>query len=142
MGTLLKNRYYHDLDTLVALVSHLAVGRASQRTPHGLARDLSIDEATIVRVLDGYKALFRKASAPKPGATQEPYSLQLRYALQYVEQEDWTVVKPPLPTEHVTALLTFVADMAKQERSWSMQTIVALIAALASFVVALIALVK
>ena len=138
----MKNRYYHDLDTLVALISHLAVGRASQRTPNGLSRDLSIDEATIIRVLDDYKALFRKASKPKPGAEQEPYSLQLRYALQYVEHDDLSVLKPPLPTEHVTALLTFVADMAKQERSWSMQTVVALIAALASFVVAFIALTK
>ena len=142
MGISLKNRYYHDLDTLVALISHLAVGRASQRTPGGLCRDLSIDETTIVRVLDEYKALFRKAEKPKPGAKQAPYSLQLRYALQYVENEDLSVLKPPLPTEHVTTLLTFVADMAKQERSWSMQTAVALIAALASFVVAVIALAK
>ena len=142
MGLSLKNRYYHDLDTLVALISHLAVGKTSQRTPSGLARDLSIDESTIVRVLDEYKALFRKAGRPKPGASQAPYSLQLRYALQYVENEDLSVLKPALPTEHVTTLLTFVADMAKQERSWSMQTVVALIAALASFVVALIALVK
>ena len=58
----LNNRYYHDLDTLVALISHLAVGKTSQRTPHGLSLDLSIEESVIVRVLDDYKSLFRKAA--------------------------------------------------------------------------------
>ncbi|WP_152984075.1 MULTISPECIES: hypothetical protein [Stenotrophomonas] len=136
----LRNRYYHDLDMLVALISNLAVGEYSQRTPNGLSRDLSIDEDALVKVLDNYKSLFRKAKNPKPGGKQAPYSLHLRYALQYVEGEDPSVKKPPLPTEHVTALLEFVAEMARQERSWSMQTVAALIAAAASFIVASIAL--
>lgn len=137
---MLPKRYSKDLDTLVALISHLALGKASQRTPKGLSADLSIDQAKIERVLGEYKSLFRKASQPKLDQKDIPYSLQLRYALQYVENEDATVQKPPIATEHVTALISFVTGMAKDERSWSIQVIVALVAALASFVVALIAL--
>lgn len=136
---MLKTEYSKDIAILLALISHMSVGKNSQRTPEGLAKDLSIPEEEITAALKKYKSLFREASKPKEGGHQKPFSLHLRYALQYEIGEDEKNIKPPLPTEHVTTLINLVTGLAHSEKSWNIQLIVSLVAAGVAVVAALIA---
>lgn len=136
---MLKTEYSKDIAILLALISHMSVGKKSQRTPEGLANDLSIPEEEIIAALKKYKSLFREASKSKEGGHQKPFSLHLRYALQYEVGEDDKNVKPPLPKEHVTTLIDLVTGMAHSEKSWNIQLIVSLVAASVAVVAALIA---
>lgn len=136
---MLKREYSKDVAILLALISHMSVGKKSQRTPRGLAKDLSIPEDEITSILRKYKSLFREASKPKKGGDQKPFSLHLRYALQYEVDEDESTVKPPLPSEHVTALIDLVTGFANAEKGWNIHLIVSLVAAGVAVIAALIA---
>ena len=136
---MLKGEYSRDITILLALISHMSVGKKSQRTPEGLAKDLSIPESEIKAVLLKYKSLFREASKPKEGGHQKPFSLHLRYALQYEVGEDEKSIKPPLPAEHVTTLIDLVREIAHSERNWNIQLIVSLLAAGVAVIAAIIA---
>lgn len=135
-------KYSRDLDILIALIGVLAIGEYSQRTPSALAKDTSISQGDVERVLSIYKSLFRKASRPKRGKTETPYSLQLRRALQYeVNEEEDEKRKPPVETEYVASLINFVSQKANSEENRNIQFGVCLIASATSLVVAFIALI-
>lgn len=135
-----KLKYSKDLDILIALIGVMAIGEFSQRTPSGLAKETSIAQPEIERVLDAYKSIFRKASKPKKGKIEIPYSLQLRRALQYETTEDEETRKPPIATEYVTSLINFVSQKANTEENRNLQFILAVVASVVSLVVAFIAL--
>jgi hypothetical protein len=75
-------RYSEHLDTLLALITYLALTRWRSRSPNGLARDLGLDEATVTAALDSFPGLFRKSADVYETAagTQHSYTLHARYA--------------------------------------------------------------
>lgn len=137
--------YADHQETLIALVMHLATTDWSMRTPPNLAKALSIDEAEIQFCLDSFKGLFRRSQKTSKKTSTNLYTLQLRYARQWLEEqpagEDEEPQKPPLDREYVTALLDFVIRKAAEERTHSVGFVTAWIAAGASLVVAIIAII-
>ena len=109
--------YSAHLETLIALVTHLAMTNWSLRTPPNLAKALSIEEAEIALVLNTFKGLFRKSANLSPKSRKPMYALQLRHARQWIvdEADDEDRSKPPLEPEYLVALLNFITDRANQE---------------------------
>ena len=137
-------KYSEDLETLLALISSLSMTSFSMRTASNLSKDLSIDTDVLITVLDKYKSLFRRSRRQSDKGNYY-YGLQLRYALQFGEEEtDEGIkkVKPPLETDHVTALLNFVSNKAKSEKDRSSSLTVAWVAAIALIAVTFIELLK
>jgi hypothetical protein len=137
-----RTDYAKNYDILMALVTHLAVGKWSGRQPKGLAKDLSIDEASIRPVLKTFKGLFRESVALSKDHGEPSYSLHLRYARSGGEQSD--EARPALQTEDLFALLKFVSEKSAQQsqqaaalRASVFTSIISLIVAAASMVVAL-----
>lgn len=131
--------YRRHLETLVALVTHLASHNLGRRTPPGLADALSIDEKEITTVLEGFKSLFRRGKG-KAKNNAPLFALQLRYARQWMktdtEAED--EAQPPLEPEYLVMLLNFIIDRANAEARdrqafWTL--IASIVAAVASVLV-------
>lgn len=136
--------YSEHLETLIALLTHLAMTDWSMRTPPNLAKALSIDEAEIQYVLDNFKGLFRRSQKTSKKTGAHFYTLQIRYARQWLEDEvehDEGPKRPPLEAEYLTTLLNFVTHKAAEERSRSLGLITAWIAAGAMLIVAILAIV-
>ena len=137
-----KPCYSENLETLIALVTHLAMTDWSMRSPPNLAKALSIDQFEIERVLESFKGLFRKSSYTSKKTGAHFYTLQLRHARQWlVDNEDEDSNGPPLEPEYLTALLNFIAHRAQEESSRSVGLITAWVAAGASILVAVLAIV-
>lgn len=140
----MASKYSDHLETLIALVTHLAMTDWSMRTPPNLAKALSIDEAEIQAVLDEYKGLFRMSTTRSKKSGKHFYTLQIRYARQWLEErvdDDEGEKKPPLEAEYLTTLLNFVTHKATEERNRNVSLITAWIAAGASLLVAVLAII-
>ncbi|HEX6612342.1 MAG TPA: hypothetical protein VF022_00555 [Rhodanobacteraceae bacterium] len=114
------------------------------RTPPNLSKALSIDESEIEQVLDGYKGLFRKSKKVSKKTGKHFYTLQIRYARQWLEErleDDEGEKKPPLEAEYLTTLLNFVTHKAAEEKNRSLSLVTSWIAAGASLLVAVLAIV-
>jgi hypothetical protein len=134
--------YSDHLETLIALLTHLAMTDWSMRSAPNLSKALSIEESEIEYVLENFKGLFRKSKTKKSKANF--YALQIRHARQWLneeESEDENTKKPPLESEHLTALLDFVIRKAEQEKNHSHGFITAWIAAGAALIVAILAII-
>ena len=111
-------RYSEHIDYLLASIVYLGTQPSFwARRPNYLAAELSLDEARMRRVLNGFPGIFRKS--PKAAEHGEHYySLQARYALR----TDYNTVEkkvriPPLPVETVRLMYEFVQKSADDERS-------------------------
>ena len=141
-----NERYSRDLGTLIALISNLAYAKPfSRKAADKLATDLSIDETSIARVLTTYRSLFKEENNPNDapegrGEGEFVYGLHLRNALAVAEREGGEYSRDPLASEHVTTLISFVTRMAADERSSRLQVLAAVLAAVTTILVALIAL--
>lgn len=152
MSERLSNKYSDNLETLVALVTHLAMTQYKSRTASVLATDLSLDRDHVLHVLQTFKGLFRPSQnlyRPDKGDPEPYYWLQLRYARWYLEdkKEDAGKVEPPLEADYLTALLDFIMKMVDQEKTEKRQLssnavaiVASIIALIASVVAAIIAL--
>jgi hypothetical protein len=111
-------RYSEHVDYLIASVFYLATQRGWwARTPRMMALELSLDEAKLMRVFEGFPGIFRKS--PRPSDTgQHFYSLQARYAQRdhYKEKEETTDI-PPLDTDKVRLLYDFILKSADDEKT-------------------------
>lgn len=114
-------KYSDHIDYLIASVFYLATQRGWwARTPKMMAEELSLDEAKLKAVFDGFPGLFRKS--PRPARYSETgqhyYSLQARYAQRdhYEEQEETTDI-PPLDTDKIRLLYDFILKSADDERT-------------------------
>lgn len=137
-------KYSDHQETLIALVTHLAMTDWSARTPTNLSKALSIDKGEIVAVLDNFKGLFRRSKKTSKKSDDYFYSLQIRHARQWLseaEEEDETTKKPPLETEYITKLLDFVISKSAEERSNKIAAVGPWVAAIASLVVAGLAII-
>jgi hypothetical protein len=137
-----KPRYSENLETLIALVTHLAMTDWAARSPPNLAKALSIDQSDIEHVLESFKGLFRKSKSTSKKTGAHFYALQLRYARQWLEDaEDEDTKRPPLEQEYLATLLEFISHRAQEEAGRSLGLVTAWVAACASIVVAILAIV-
>lgn len=120
--------YSKHLETLMAVVTHLAVHKWSIRQPRGIANDLSIDEKDVTEVLNSFKGLFRRSSGVSKDHGDNFYSLHLRFARQ-VTDEDNKKERPPLESEYLIPLLEFISRKASEESQRGTMMTAALITA-------------
>lgn len=106
--------YARHLETLMAVVTHLAVHKWSIRQPKGIANDLSIDEAEVAEVLKTFKGLFRQSKKLSQDHSAHFYSLHLRFARQNPD-ENSDQDKPPLESTYLVPLLEFISENAREE---------------------------
>jgi hypothetical protein len=135
-------KYSDHVDYLIASIIYLATQRGWwARTPKMLASELSLDEAKLAAVFDGFPGIFRKSAQPSE-IGQHYYSLQARYALlDDHNQEEDRADTPTLPIETTRLIYDFVLKAADDERTrqrtWNSNRI-AVGAAIASAITAII----
>ncbi|TVL55897.1 hypothetical protein [Shewanella algae] len=137
-------KYSDHQETLIALVTHLAMTDWSARTPTNLAKAISIEKSEIETVLVGFKGLFRQSKKKSKKTGDYFYSLQIRHARQWLNEandEDEDDKKPPLETEYLTKLLDFVISKAAEERRNKIAVVGPWVTAFASLIVAGLAIV-
>ncbi|SEB18594.1 hypothetical protein [Marinobacterium iners] len=137
-------KYSDHQETLIALVTHLAMTDWSARTATNLAKALSIDKSEIETVLSGFKGLFRQSKRKSKKTGDYFYSLQIRHARQWlneVDDEDENDRKPPLESEYLTKLLDFVISKSAEERRNKIAVVGPWVTAFASLIVAGLAVV-
>jgi hypothetical protein len=129
-----STKYSDNLETLVALTTHLAMTEYKSRTPSALSEYLSLDYGDVLFVLKHFKGLFReslgrsKKYKEPDGTPEHQYWLQLRYARWYLEgknededSEEKSKPEPPLDPEYLIALLDFITKMVDQEKAQARQ---------------------
>lgn len=119
----LKNNpsYSKNIDILVAIVTHLGYTDWNMRSTKNLAKAVGRSEDEVSKVLDEFKALFRKSSF-KSSKNLTYYQLHVRYALRWRDDNNTENVEQNLPLEPTTvnALLDFIIKCADQERRHSL----------------------
>jgi hypothetical protein len=113
-------RYSDNLDYLTASIIYLGTQEFWwARTPHNMANELSLDEARLSSVFEGFPGIFRRSSNIEPKTKQRMYSLQARYAQK--QQDDPADAQisyiRPLDMDKVRVLLDFVFKAADDERT-------------------------
>ena len=137
-------KYSEHQETLIALVTHLAMTDWSARTPTGLAKALSIESDEITKVLDNFKGLFRKSKKKSKKNDDHFYTLQIRHAKQWLDENDEegeNDKKPPLEAEILTKLLDFIISKAAEERTNKIASIAPWVALFGTLIVAGLAIV-
>jgi hypothetical protein len=133
-------RYSDHLDTLLALITYLALTQWRSRTPNALAMELFLPEDQITSVLNGFPGIFRKNPELHPTAVggQPSYTLYGRYARRRPRDMDSAVLPLPkaaddliassapdpaqdgtgeeLDADSLRMLLDFVSDRARAEQ--------------------------
>jgi hypothetical protein len=127
--------YAKHYETLMAVITHLAVNRWPARQPKGIAKDLSIEDVDAVRVvLKTFKGLFRESRGLSKDHGEPLYSLHLRHSRFAVADADQE--RPPLDPDDMFSLLRLVSEKATQQ---SQQASALRIAALTSVISLLVA---
>ena len=137
-------KYSEHQETLIALVTHLAMTDWSARTPTNLSKALSIESSEITEVLNEFKGLFRKSNNKSKKTGDHFYTLQIRHAKQWLyesAEEGENDTKPPLESELLTKLLDFVISKAAEERVNRITSIAPWVAVFGSLIVAGLAIV-
>ena len=145
-------RYSDHLETLIALVTNLAMTRYKSRTPGALAKYLALDYDEVLYVLRNFKGLFRESITVTDNG-ERYYTLQLRYARRWLEDEtpedDNSELREPLEADYLSTLLSFISEMVANEQASARQHsenritfIGAWIAAIAAIAAAVITLLK
>ncbi|MDE1225686.1 hypothetical protein MCT03_15820 [Vibrio aestuarianus] len=137
-------KYSEHQETLIALVTHLAMTDWSARSPTNISKAISIDKDEIITVLESFKGLFRKGKRINKKTNENYYSLQIRHARQWLEDtdtDDEESKKPPLESEYLNKLLDFVIAKAAEERSNKIAVFGPWLTAAASLVVAALAII-
>ncbi|MFI5998423.1 hypothetical protein ACIBAC_42070 [Streptomyces sp. NPDC051362] len=134
-----RARYEAQLDTLIALITYMALTRWRSRSPNGLSKDLGLAEDVVTRALTGFPGLFRQSADfyPTEAGPQHSFTLHARYARRRPRGEDSALNRPvgahsaaslsdPDPTqdgageeldaETLRALLDYVTERARAER--------------------------
>lgn len=110
----MKPSYSESLEVLMAVVTYLAMNEFPMRQPKKIADDTSIDIHAVEYVLKNFKGLFRESRKVSNDHGAHFYSLQLRYALNVVD-DDNKKTKPPLDKGDLSALLEFISRRASEE---------------------------
>jgi hypothetical protein len=133
-AVLRKLDYAKNHEILMAVVTHLAVGKWPSRQPKGIANDLSIDPEAIRSVLKTFKGLFRESKGRSRDHGEPLYSLHLRFArVGGAESEE---ERPPLDTQDLFSLLKFVSEKSTQQSQQASALRIAALTSLISLIVA------
>ena len=135
--------YAKHYETLVAVITHLAVNKWAARQPARIAKDLSIGDVDSIRaVLKTFKGLFRESEGASKDGSDPLYSPHLRHSRGLILDSDQE--RPPLDPETLFALLKLVSDKSIQQtqlaaalRIAALTSIISLTVAAASLFVAL-----
>lgn len=117
-----KLSYTANFETLVALVTHLAVvggDEADAANAPKLAKRLGLSEKDVKYVLDNFLGLFRKTEMQYPTKNygqQYKYTLQLRYARRKYVDNQVVNVGEALSNDELFALLEFVSNKVREEQ--------------------------
>lgn len=123
-----KPSYSEHLEVLMAVVTYLAMNEFPMRQPKKIADDTSIDIRAVEYVLRNFKGLFRESRKTSTDHGAHFYSLQLRYALNVLD-DDNKKTKPPLGKHDLSALLEFISRRASEETQQGTAIKVALVTA-------------
>jgi hypothetical protein len=137
MSELSYDKHY---ETLMAVVTHLAVNKWALRQPQGIAKDLSIDVNSVRIVLKTFKSLFRESSKSSEDHSDHFYSLHLRHARQSIDEQT-KEERAPLDAQYFFPLLDFISTRSIQESQRSSAQKAAIIAAAVSLATSVIALI-
>ncbi|MCP4330461.1 MAG: hypothetical protein GY791_18720 [Alphaproteobacteria bacterium] len=135
--------YSRHLETIIALVSYLAITSSKSRTAVLMANDLGLEAGEVKTVVETFKALFREAPDPQGGPPY--YTLHLRYAMRSQDGKDVEgeaeKSREPISDAKLDSLLRFVVHKSEQEtalvvarRSQWISVTCAVIAAMAALV--------
>jgi hypothetical protein len=125
--------YNRNYETLMAVVTHLAVGKWATRQPKGIANDLSIDESEVRTVLKEFKGLFREFTKTSKDHGDHFYALHLRHSRQ-ANDENKDAERGPLESTYLFPLLEFISRKSAQETQQGVAMKVALLTASISLV--------
>jgi hypothetical protein len=134
-----RPNYTKHYETLMAVVTHLAVNKWALRQPRGIARDLSINEEDVKAVLINFKGLFRESAGTSKDHGDHYYSLHLRHSRQSSD-ENKDVERAPLEAVYLFPLLTFISQKSAQESQQGIAMKAALLTALISLVASAVSL--
>ena len=134
-----KPTYSEHLETLAAVITHLALYKRPKRTVHGIATESQIGEQAVQFVLDNFGGIFKKYLAKSPSG-EALYALHVRHARQSAVDGDDAELEP-LDPQYLTILLEFVSHRAQDESQRRTSYIVAWIGAAVSVIAAAVALI-
>lgn len=113
-------RYSDSLDLLLSSIVYLGThGYHWARSPRSMARELSLDEERLLRVLEGFPGIFRRGVRMSEFG-QHFYALQARYAQRTggdTEDPEQVSYIAPLDKDRLQLLIGFVVQQADEERS-------------------------
>jgi len=114
--------YSQHFETLVALVTHLAVtggDEADAANAPKLADRLGLDKDEVMTVLDGFKGIFRRTQDQYKTSNyglQHKYTLQLRYARRKYVEGKVVNVGEAITNEELFSLLDFITNKVREEQ--------------------------
>lgn len=141
-------KYSRSIDYLVPAIFYLGTNEGWwARSANNMAHELSLDEARLLDVLQGFPSIFRKSLTTDPDHGGHYFSLQARYALRRgsdLGEAERVIDVPPLSREQLKMVLDFVQQSAESERltgrtllTGSISSFAALVAAGAAITAAL-----
>lgn len=109
--------YSEHLDTLIALVTYLALTNSKSRTPSSLSKNLNLDQDQVNFVLENFKSLFRKSKTKSTTASEHYYTLHARYAFRSHSngEDDEDIAREPLSSDYLTKLIDFIVNKSEIE---------------------------
>ncbi|MBR1216872.1 hypothetical protein JQ557_02635 [Bradyrhizobium sp. U87765 SZCCT0131] len=134
-----KPDYAKNYETLVAVITHLAVNKWALRQPKGIAKDLSIDVDAVRPVLRAFKGLFRESKGVSKDHGDHYYSLHLRHSRQIVD-DNVDQERPPLEPEYLFNLLRVISEKSAQQSQQLSALRIAALTSIVSLVVAMMSI--
>ena len=137
------DKYSSHFETLVALVSYMALMEYTSRTPTNLAKYLSLGKDEVVFALENFKGIFRESIKPSHDTNEKFYCLQMRYATRKRDADDDEGDLVQMKAEHINTLLDFIAKMVEAEKAGERQNSsnwITIVASSIAFIASLIAL--
>lgn len=117
--------YSKNLDSLIAVVTHIAAGRDDKRTAQGIAASAQIDPKKVAYVLQSFPGLFKRYQDAKGKNGEAFYTLHVRYAEKWldVRDDDAPPTRPRaygdpqkhLDPQYLAMLLEFISHRAQDE---------------------------
>lgn len=125
-----KPKYSDHLDTLIAVVTHIGVGKYVKRTVKGIAADAQLEPQSVAFVLTNFPGLFKKYKDARSLTGDPLYTLHILHAGKWLDNEGddsrpnraasaYAKEKVPLDPQHLAVLLEFISHRAQDETQHS-----------------------
>ena len=110
--------YCENLETLIALITHLGATDRASRTPTCIAEDLGISKEKVQHVLQEFPGFFRRSknsSKEEKSRGECFYTLHLQYSRRLQDKEE-EGKSQPLKTDEIDMLISILSHMVAQEQ--------------------------